>query len=84
MAEGKIRVADAGVGVAVAAGDEQIGVSVQRAPGKGVQQGGFAPAGPAGDERDARLPRKRCLQKPLQTGQLPFAGDKDGSLDVGW
>ncbi len=55
LAEGQVGVADAGLGVAVAHGDEEIGVGLLGTPGELGDEGGLAGAGFAGDEDNLAL-----------------------------
>jgi hypothetical protein len=50
LAEGQVRVADAGVSVAVPAGDNQVSMGILGALGEFVNKGCFAAASFAGDE----------------------------------
>ena len=65
LAEGQVGVADAGVGIAVPAGDDA-GSAVRAllgAPGEFLDQGRLAAAGFAGDEHHPALARQRQVQK---------------------
>ncbi len=55
LAEGQVGVADARVGVAVAAGDDQVGVGRLGAPGEFLDQGRLALTGLAGDKHHPAL-----------------------------
>ena len=67
FAEGEVGVAGAGVGVAVPAGDEEVGMLGLGAAGEFCDEGGLAGAGLAGDEADLAV---ACLCRPgRQAGQ---------------
>ena len=82
LAEGQVRVADAGVGVAVPAGDNQVSMGILGALGEFLNKGGFAAAGFAGDEYHPPLVGKSQVEKALQFSQFTLTGDKDGLFNL--
>ncbi len=65
LAERQVRIAYAGLGVAVAEGDEQVGVEVLGTAGEFGDQGRLAGAGLAGDEDHLALASEGAGQKRL-------------------
>jgi hypothetical protein len=82
LAEGQVRVADAGVGVAVPAGHDQVGVGRLGAPGEFPDQGRLALTSVAGDENHLTLSGQRLVKEPLQLRQFALPGHKDGPFNL--
>jgi hypothetical protein len=81
LAERQVRIADARMGIAVSAGDDQVGVVLLGESGEFLHQGCLATPGVAGDENHLPPAGQRCVEKPVKLRQLAFPGDKDRPFD---
>ena len=80
LAEGQVWIAQAGIGVAVTAADDEIGTSVLRPLDKCLDQGCFPLARLTGDKDRPALSDQCLLQIAVQLPQLALAGNKDRSF----
>ena len=76
LAKGQVRVADAGVGVALPAGYNQVSVRRHRPPGELANQHGLAAARIAGDEGHSALAGQRQVKEAVQFCQFPRPSNK--------
>ena len=80
IAVGQIWVPHARIGIAFAAGDQQVGMLLHCPPGKGFQQRCFAPAGATGNEYHPALSGQCFIDERVQLRQLALSSDKERPL----
>ncbi len=76
LAEGKVGIAQAGIGVAIAEGDHQVGYFRLGTAGELLDESGLAAARLAGNEGDTALSCQRCPQMAPQSNHLRLAADE--------
>ena len=79
---GQIRIPQARIGIALSAGDQQVGMHLHRPLGEGVQQCCFAPAGANSDKYQLALYSKRSVHEAAQLRQLALSADKEPLLKL--
>jgi hypothetical protein len=83
LAEGVIRIAGAGVGVAAAEGGQELAVSLHGLAHELAQEHGLAGAWPADDEGGTPVALERQLQATFELAQLLLARHEEGWRGVG-
>jgi hypothetical protein len=82
LAEGQIWVTQAGMGVAVSPGHDQVGMACLGAPGELLDQRGLAPAGAASDKYHPTPAGQGLLKKAVQARQLVLSSN-EGCVGAG-
>ena len=80
LTEGQVRIAEAGVRIAVSPRHNQIGLRYLGLPGEFLHQGGLAAAGFPDDEGRKTPTGQRQVQVAIQLRQFLFLGNKDRGL----